>query len=37
MQERLGHANAVMTLDRYGRLPPGLEREATAQLDAILG
>jgi integrase len=36
LQERLGHASAATTLDRYGHLLPGLGREAAARLDALL-
>lgn len=32
----MGHANISITLDRYGHLMPGAEREAAAQLDAYL-
>ncbi len=32
----MGHASITVTLDRYGHLLPGNEREAAARLDAYL-
>ena len=32
----MGHASITITLDRYGHLMPGNEREAGAMLDAYL-
>jgi integrase len=32
----MGHASITITLDRYGHLLPGNEREAAGQLDAYL-
>ena len=32
----MGHASVGITLDRYGHLMPGAEREAAAMLDALL-
>ena len=36
LSEYMGHASIVMTMDRYGHLPPGNEAEAAALLDAYL-
>jgi integrase len=33
----MGHANISITMDRYGHLMPGNEREAAVMLDAYLG
>jgi len=33
----MGHASITVTLDRYGHLLPGNEREAAARLDEYLG
>ncbi len=32
----MGHASITVTLDRYGHLMPGNEREAAGRLDAYL-
>lgn len=34
VSERLGHASAAFTLDRYGHVMPGLQDEAARKLDA---
>jgi integrase len=34
-QSMLGHASAVMTLDRYGHLMPGRARDVADRLDAL--
>lgn len=36
VQERLGHANVAMTLDRYSHVTPGLQREAADTMAAAL-
>ncbi len=33
----MGHASITITLDRYGHLLPGNEREAATMLDTYLG
>ncbi len=35
LQTMLGHASAVMTLDRYGHLMPGRAQDVAARLDAL--
>jgi integrase len=35
LQTMLGHASAVMTLDRYGHLMPGAAEDVAARLDAL--
>jgi len=35
IKERMGHASITTTLDRYGALLPGLDRDLAAQLDAV--
>ena len=32
----MGHANTAITLDRYGHLMPGAEKEAVALMDGYL-
>jgi integrase len=36
MQERLGHTNISMTLDRYSQVIPGMQRQAADTLDAAV-
>lgn len=36
VQERLGHSNIAMTLDRYSHVTPGLQREAADMIAAAL-
>jgi integrase len=36
IQERLGHASISMTLDTYSHVMPGLQREASERLSAML-
>ena len=36
VQERLGHADIAMTLNLYGRVAPGMRRQAAGVLDAAL-
>jgi integrase len=35
LQTMLGHASAVMTLDRYGHLMPGTAEDVAARLDVL--
>jgi hypothetical protein len=35
LQTMLGHASAVMTLDRYGHLMPGRAQDVADRLDAL--
>ena len=35
LQTMLGHASAVMTLDRYGHLMPGHAQDVADRLDAL--
>ena len=35
LQSMLGHASAVMTLDRYGHLMPGRAQDVADRLDAL--
>ena len=35
LQNTLGHASAVMTLDRYGHLMPGRAQDVADRLDAL--
>lgn len=37
VQERLGHATIGITLDTYSHVPPTLQKEAAARLDALFG
>lgn len=37
VSERLGHSTVVLTLDTYSAVLPGLQEEATAKLDDVLG
>jgi integrase len=37
VQERLGHTTARMTLDTYGHVLPGQQREAAEKIDALFG
>lgn len=37
VQERLGHANIAMTLDRYSHVTMDLQRDAANRFDALLG
>lgn len=37
VQERLGHANVSMTLDRYSHVTMDMQRQAADGLDAALG
>lgn len=37
VQERLGHANISMTLDRYSHVSMDMQRDAADQLDLLLG
>jgi integrase len=37
VQERLGHASVMMTLDTYSHVTPSLQAEAAVRLDAALG
>ena len=36
VQERLGHANIGITLDRYSHVSQDMQREAASRLDALL-
>jgi integrase len=36
VQERLGHANISMTLDRYSHVTENMQRQAADRLDALL-
>ena len=36
VSERLGHASAMQTLDRYSHVVPGLQESATVQLESML-
>jgi integrase len=36
VQERLGHANIRITLDRYSHVTPSMQRDAAARLDALI-
>jgi integrase len=36
LQQYMGHSSITVTLDRYGHLMPGAEREAAGMLDAYL-
>jgi integrase len=36
VQERLGHANIEITLDRYSHVSQDMQREAASRLDALL-
>lgn len=36
MQERLGHANAAITLDLYTHVVPGMQQEAAAKVAALI-
>jgi integrase len=35
VQERLGHADIAMTLNRYIHVTPGMQRSAADKLDAV--
>jgi integrase len=35
VQERLGHADISMTLNRYSQVTPDLQRQAADSLDAV--
>jgi len=37
VQERLGHASIVLTLDTYSHVLPSMQKEATEKLDRLLG
>ena len=37
VQERLGHASIVVTLDTYSHVIEGLQREAAVAIDRMLG
>ncbi|GAC1434328.1 MAG: hypothetical protein NVSMB51_01220 [Solirubrobacteraceae bacterium] len=37
MKNVVGHSNIAITMDRYGHLMPGSEKEAADLLDAYLG
>ena len=37
LQRYMGHSSITMTVDRYGHLMPGVERDAAAKLDALMG
>jgi integrase len=37
LQERLGHADISMTLDRYSDVTMSMQREAADRLDALVG
>lgn len=36
VQERLGHANISMTLDRYSHVSPDMQRQAADRLDKLI-
>jgi integrase len=36
VQERLGHADISMTLDRYSHVTPSMQREAADALDQLI-
>jgi integrase len=36
VQERLGHANIGITLDRYSHVSQDMQKEAASQLDKLL-
>ena len=36
VQERLGHANIAMTLDRYSHVTEGLQRDAAESIAAVV-
>jgi integrase len=36
LQQYMGHSSITVTLDRYGHLMPGAERQAAGMLDAYL-
>ncbi len=36
VQERLGHADISMTLNRYSHVMPGMQRQATDTVDAAI-
>jgi integrase len=35
-QERLGHSSAGITLDLYSHVPPGMQEDAAAKVDAAI-
>jgi len=36
VSERLGHIKVAFMLDRYGHVLPGMQKKASAKLEAIL-
>jgi len=37
VQERLGHASIILTLDTYSHVLPSMQKAATEKLDRLLG
>ena len=37
ISERLGHSGIAITMDLYSHLMPGVQKEAAAKLDSLLG